>query len=75
LNRGWKKLMNKAFVPATLPGPFSKLEIIFCVFLPRKEVLKRVTENNFYKALIPFIRVRNHNAGRKNTYKKWIFNH
>ena len=37
---------------------FSKLEIIFCAFLPHEGVLKRVAENNFVNALIPFIGVR-----------------
>ena len=35
-----------------LPGGFSKLEIIFCVFL---------TENDFVNALIPFIGVKGRN--------------
>jgi len=29
------------------------LEIIFCVFIRREGVLKRVAENNFVDALIP----------------------
>jgi hypothetical protein len=36
----------------------SKLETIFCVFLPLKGVLKRTAENSFVNALIPFIGVR-----------------
>jgi len=36
----------------------SKLGIIFRAFLPLKGVLKRVAENNFVNALIPFIGVR-----------------
>jgi len=36
----------------------SKLEIIFCVFVPIKGVLKRAAENSFVNALIPFIGVR-----------------
>ena len=32
---------------------FSALEIIFCVFLPLKGVLKRVAENYFVKVLTP----------------------
>jgi len=31
----------------------SKLETIFCVFLPLKGVLKRAAENSFVNALIP----------------------
>jgi hypothetical protein len=31
---------------------FSKLEIIFCAFLPRKGVQKRAAENNFVNALV-----------------------
>ena len=42
-----------------LHNVFSTLEIIFCAFLPLKGVLKRVAENYFVKALIPFIGVRN----------------
>lgn len=36
----------------------SKLENIFCVFLPLKRVLKRAAENIFVNALIPFTGVR-----------------
>jgi hypothetical protein len=43
----------------TAKGRFiSKLETIFCVFLPLKGVLKRAAENSFVNALIPFIGVR-----------------
>ena len=38
---------------AILAAVFSKLEIIFCVFLPLKGVLKRAAENNFINALTP----------------------
>jgi len=38
--------------------PVSKLEIIFCDFLPLKGVLKRAAENNFVNLLIPFIGIK-----------------
>ena len=41
---------------------FSKLEIISCVFLPLKGVLKRAAGNNFVNLLIPFIEVRGYYA-------------
>ena len=54
----WFKISKRtvglfSFFMVFISAFLSKLEIIFCVFLPLKGVLKRTAENSFGNALTP----------------------